>query len=68
MSLVVRNARENTKLGVEVGVHGHDGRYITAAVAVVGGGPDSDDGFLGEVELRLVSKLNGNTLSKQHTL
>jgi hypothetical protein len=51
VSHVIGNSREDTELGVEILVNGHDGCNVTTAVAVVGGGPDSDDGVLGEVIL-----------------
>lgn len=53
--LVIGHGREDAKLGIEIRVHRHDGRHVAAAVAVVGGRPDRDDGFLGEMELGGVS-------------
>lgn len=53
VALVVGDGREDGKLGVEVAAADrHDGGDVAAAVAVVGRGPDGDDGFLGEVELK----------------
>ncbi len=50
--LVIRDGREDAESTVEVRVDRHDRGYVATSVAVVGGGPDRDDGFFGEVELR----------------
>ena len=61
VALVVGHGREDGEAGAGVeaavgrgGGHRHDGGHVAAAVAVVGGGPDGDDGFGGEVELFVV--------------
>lgn len=60
VALVVGDGREDGELGVEVAAADrHDGGDVAAAVAVVGGGPDGDDGFLGEVELWRRGKVGG---------
>lgn len=51
VSHVIGNCREDAELGIEVLINGHDRCNITTAVTVVGSGPDSDDGVLGEVIL-----------------
>lgn len=49
--MVVRHGREYAKLGVQVCVNSHDGRHVTAPVAVIGRRPDRDHGFFWEVKL-----------------
>lgn len=51
VALVIRDGREDAELGIQVCVDSHDGRHVTASVAVVGGRPDGHDGFLWEMEL-----------------
>jgi len=51
MALVVRDGGEDAELGAMVTVDGHNGGHVTAAVAIVGGRPDCDDRFFGEVVL-----------------
>ena len=53
-ALVVRNGAEDGEAGVEVFAEVHDGGDVAAAVAVVWGGPDSDDGFVVKVPLFVV--------------
>ena len=50
-SLILRDRREDAELGVQILANVHDGRNITAAVAVVGSRPDGNHGLLGEVIL-----------------
>ena len=42
---------EDGEFGLQVLADVHDGCDVTAAVAVVGSGPDGDDGFVLEMEL-----------------
>jgi hypothetical protein len=54
-ALIFGNSAEDAKFGVEIFTDVHDGCNITAAVAVVGGGPDGDNRLLGEMILKNVS-------------
>lgn len=63
MSLVVRHGREDAEFGVQVVVDSHDGRYVTAPVAVVGGRPDGNDGFLRKVKLQRVVHVSTSVMS-----
>lgn len=56
MALVVGDGGEDAELGAMVTVNSHDGGHVAAAVAVVGGGPDSDDGFFGKMILSEISR------------
>lgn len=51
MSHVVRNGGEDAKLRIEVLIHGHNRGYVAATVTIIGGGPDRDNGVLGEMIL-----------------
>jgi hypothetical protein len=53
--LILGNGTEDAELGIEVFTDVHDGCNITTAVAVVGSGPDGDNGLLGEVILKNIS-------------
>ena len=49
------NGRENGELWLQVRSKVHDGGDVAAAVAVIGGAPDGDDGLVFKVPLRMVS-------------
>lgn len=53
-ALVLWYGREDAEFGLEILSDVHDGCDVTAAVAVIRGGPDSDDRFLWEVVLVLI--------------
>lgn len=53
-SLVLRDGREDGKLGIEVLSHIHDGGDITAAVAVIWSRPDGNNRLLREMVLYAV--------------
>lgn len=50
-TLLFGDSAEDAELGVEVLADVHDGSYIATTVAVVGRGPDGNDGFLSEMKL-----------------
>ena len=50
-ALVVGHGGEDVEAGLEVLAEVHDGGDVAAAVAVVGGTPHGDDGFILEVPL-----------------
>jgi hypothetical protein len=50
-ALVFWNGAEDAELWVQILTDVHDGSNITAAVAVIGCGPDGNNGLLGEVIL-----------------
>lgn len=55
MSLIIRDSRKDTELGVQILVYSHDRSDITATVAVVGCRPNSHYRVLGEMILVMVS-------------
>lgn len=57
MSLIIRHGRKDAEPGIELLVYSHDRRDVAAPIAVVWRGPDSDDGFLWEVELTAALEL-----------
>ena len=48
---MIRHSAEDLELLLEVLAKVHDGRDVSAAVAVIGSGPDGDDVFVFEVVL-----------------
>ena len=51
MTISFGNGGEDCEFWFEVFVEVHDGGDVAAAVAVVGGAPDGDDGFVFKVPL-----------------
>ena len=50
-ALILRNGTEDAELGVQILTDVHDGSNIATAVAVVGSGPDGDNGLVSKVVL-----------------
>ena len=50
-ALIVGHGGEDVEAGLEVFAEVHDGGDVTAAVAVIGGAPHGDNGFILEMPL-----------------
>lgn len=54
--MLLRDSAEDAELRVQVRTDVHDGGYVATTVAVIWGGPNSNNGLLGEVVLRSLAK------------